>query len=94
MALSAILFNCIIFNIIKKYLLHDMLECLADTCTSLRQYKFEDIMVLNYNASDLYYNHEPFRQTILNYRRKMKAKYSHFKFGLNLSGLDLTYSTN
>ena len=47
MELSAVLFNCIIFNIIKKYLLHDTMRCLADTCTSLRQYKFENIMILN-----------------------------------------------
>ena len=95
MPLSTVLFNCIIFNNIKKYLLHhNMLGCLADTCTSLRQYKFEDIMILTNNASYLYYTHEPFRQTILNYRRKIKTKYPQFKFGLHLPYLDLTYSTN
>jgi len=42
-----------------------MLRCLADTCTSLRQYKFENIMILNDNASLLYYNDNLFRQTFL-----------------------------
>ena len=94
MVLSAVLFNCIIFNIIKKYLLHDMLRCLADTCTDLRQYKFEYIMILNNDVSKLYYNHGPFRQTILNYRRKMKTKYPQFKLGLNLRELQLDCSVN
>ena len=95
MPLSAALFNCIIFNIIKKYLLHNTMRCLADTCTSLRQYKFENrIMILNDDASNAYYYDEPFRQIILNYRRKMKAKYSQFKFGLKLHHLKLAYSTN
>ena len=95
MVLSAALFNCIIFNIIKKYLLHDTMWCLADTCTSLRQYKFENtIMILNDGASNAYYYDEPFRQIILNYRRKMKAKYHQFKFGLKLHHLKLAYSTN
>ncbi len=92
MVLSAVLFNCIIFNNIKKYLLHDMLICLADTCTSLRQYKFENIMILNNDVSKLYYNDNLFRQTILDYRRKMKAKYTQFKFGLNLRELQLDCS--
>ena len=94
MTLSAVLFNCIIFNNIKKYLLHNMLECLADTCTSLRQYKFENIMILNDDASLSYYNDYLFRQTILDYRRKIKAKYPQFKFGLNLRGLQLHCSEN
>ena len=95
MTLSAVLFNCIIFNIIKKYLLHNTMRCLADTCTSLRQYKFENrIMILNDDASNAYYYNEPFRQTILNYRRKMKTKYRQFKFGLKLHHLKLAYSTN
>ena len=95
MTLSAVLFNCIIFNNIKKYLLHDTMRCLADTCTSLRQYKFENtIMILNEDASNAYYYNEPFRQTVLNYRRKMKATYSQFKFGLKLHYLKLAYYTN
>jgi hypothetical protein len=94
MVLSAVLFNCIIFNIIKKYLLHDMLRCLADTCTDLRQYKFEYIMILNNDISKLYYNDNLFRQTILDYRRKMKAKYPQFRFGLNLRQLQLDCSVN
>ena len=95
MGLSDSLFNCILFNIIKKYLLHDTMRCLADTCTSLRQYKFENrIMILNDDASKSYYYNEQFRQTVLNYRRKMKAKYSQFKFGLKLHYLRLAYSTN
>ena len=90
-----VFFDYIIFNNIKKYLFHDMLRCLADTCTGLRQYKFENtIIILNENASDLYYNHEPFRQTVLNYRRKMKTKYPQFKFGLKLPHLNLAYSIN
>ena len=94
MTLSAVLFNCIIFNIIKKYLLHDMLKCLADTCTDLRQYKFEYIMILNNDVSKLYYNDNLFRQTILDYRRKMKAKHPQFRFGLNLRELQLDCSVN
>ena len=95
MPLSAVLFNCIIFNNIKKYLLHDMLRCLADTCTSLRQYKFENtIMILNPDTSKLYYNLKLFRQTILDYRKKMKTKYPQFKFGLNLRELYLDCSVN
>lgn len=95
MPLSAGLFNCIIFNIIKKYLLHDTMRCLADTCTSLRQYKFENrIMILNDDASNAYYYNKPFRQTVLDYKKKIIAKYPQFKFGLKLHHLKLAYSTN
>jgi len=95
MPLSAVLFNRIRFNNIKKYLFYDILKCLADTCTDLRQYKFENtIMILNNDVSKLYYNDNLFRQTILDYRRKMKAKYPQFKFGLNLRELNLDYSVN
>ena len=95
MPLSAVLFNRIRFNNIKKYLFYDILKCLADTCTDLRQYKFENtIMILNNDVSKLYYNDNLFRQTILDYRRKMKAKYPQFRFGLNLRGLQLDCSVN
>jgi hypothetical protein len=94
MTLASLLFHCIIFNNIKKYLLHDMLRCLADTCTDLRQYKFENIMILNDNASLSYYNDNLFRQTFLDYRKKVIAKYPQFKFGLNLRQLLLDCSIN
>ena len=94
MVLSDVLFNCILFNIIKKYLLHDTMRYLADTCTSLRQYKFEDIMILNDDASLSYYNDYLFRQTFLDYRKKIIAKYPQFKFGLNLRQLRLHCSVN
>ena len=61
-----------------------MLRCLGDTCTSLKQYKFEDIMILNKDFSKLYYTCKEFRQKFLDYKRKIKAKYPQFKFGLNL----------
>ena len=94
MPLSTVLFNCIIFNIIKKYLLHDMLRCLADTCTDLRQYKFENIMILNTDTSKSYYNDVLFRQTFLDYRGKIIVKYPQFRFGLNLRQLQLDCSVN
>jgi len=51
-------------------------------------------MILNNDVSKLYYNDNLFRQTILDYRRKMKAKYPQFRFGLNLRELQLDCSVN
>jgi hypothetical protein len=51
-------------------------------------------MILNNDISKLYYNDNLFRQTILDYRRKMKAKYPQFRFGLNLRQLQLDCSVN
>ena len=54
----------------------------------------ENIMILNDNASLSYYNDESFRQTFLDYRKKIIAKYPQFRFGLNLRQLRLHCSVN
>jgi hypothetical protein len=51
-------------------------------------------MILNDNASLSYYNDVLFRQTFLDYRKKVIAKYPQFKFGLNLRQLLLDCSIN
>ena len=78
-----ILFNDDLFNIIIKYLLNKNIKYLSDTCTSLRKYKFKNIMIFNKYYSKKYHNDIQFRQNVLEYMKIKKSKYLNYKLGLN-----------